>query len=151
MSDAPDTAEVAVRLSMAIKRLRARLREEAGISTSGFTISQLATLHRVITEGPVTAAKMAAAEHVSQQAIAQSVAALKEAGLVQSERDASDGRKLLISATASGREMYESLSASRKAWLAQAIDVVVGPGERRELEAAIALLERLAAADPGVG
>jgi len=147
MSDARDTAEVAVRLSVAITRLRSRLREEGGISTSGFTISQLAILRRVIVEGPVTAATMAAAEHVSQQAIAQSVAALKEAGLVQGERDAADGRKLLISATASGREMYETLSASRKAWLAQAIDAVVGPGERRDLDVAIELLERLAGAE----
>jgi DNA-binding MarR family transcriptional regulator len=149
MSGTRDTAEVALRLSVAIKRLRARLREEAGISTSGFTISQLAILHRVIAEGPVTAATMAAAEHVSQQAIAQSVAALKEAGLVKAERDAADGRKLLISATATGLEMYETLSASRKAWLAQAIDSVVGPGERRDLDVAIGLLERLAAADLG--
>jgi DNA-binding MarR family transcriptional regulator len=149
MSDASETAEAAVRLSVAIKRLRARLREEAGVSRSGFTISQLAILHRVIVEGPVTAATMAAAEHVSQQAIAQSVATLKEAGLVQGARDAADARKVLISATAAGVEMYETLSTSRKEWLARAIDTVVGPGERRDLDVAIELLERLAGADLG--
>jgi DNA-binding MarR family transcriptional regulator len=151
MSDARDPAEVAVRLSVAIKRLRSRLREEGGISTSGFTISQLAILRRVIVEGPATAATMAADEHVSQQAIAQSVAALKEAGLVQGERDAADGRKLLISATVTGREMYKTLTASRMAWLDRAIDAVVGPGERRDLDVAIELLERLAGVDLGAG
>lgn len=142
-----DTAELAVRLSVAITRLRSRLRDEAGMTSSGFTISQLAILRRIIGEGPTTAVALAAAEHVSQQAIAQSVAALKEARLVRGERDAADGRKILISATAAGRDLYESLLASRKAWLVQAIDAVISRDERAALDVTIELLERLAGAD----
>jgi DNA-binding MarR family transcriptional regulator len=142
-----DTAEVAVRLSVALTRLRSRLREESGITTSGFTLSQLAIIQRILDVGPATAASLAAAEHVSQQAIAQSVAILKEAGLVEGERDATDGRKVLISVTDAGRELFESLLASRKAWLVQAIDTVIGPKERPNLDIIIELLERLAGAD----
>jgi DNA-binding MarR family transcriptional regulator len=142
-----DTAQTAVRLSVALTRLRSRLREEAGMTSSGFTISQLAVLKRIIDGGRTTAATLAAAEHVSQQAIAQSVAALKAAGLVRGERDATDGRKMLISVTDAGREMFEALWASRKAWLVHAIDAMVGPDERRDLDTAIELLERLAGAD----
>ena len=93
------------------------------------------------------AASLALSEHVSQQAIAQSVAALKEAGLVQGERDPTDGRKVLICATPAGREMHDSLKAPRKAWLVRAVDTVIGPDERPNLDIAIELLERLAAAD----
>ena len=56
----------------------------------------------------MTAAALAAAEHVSQQSISQGVATLKEAGLVQSERDATDGRKVVISLTPAGQDMFES-------------------------------------------
>lgn len=129
-------------------RLRSRLRAEVGIPTSGFTISQLAILQRVLEGGPATAAAMAAAEHVSQQAIAQSVTALKAAGLVSGERDANDARKVLISATDAGRELFASMLASRQAWLARAIDAVVPPEERAVLEKAVDLLARLADADP---
>jgi DNA-binding MarR family transcriptional regulator len=145
--DESNTAEVAVRLSVAMSRLKSRLREEAGMTRSGFTISQLSILHRILDKGPATAASLAAAEHVSQQAIAQSVAALKEAGLVRGDRDATDGRKVLISVTDAGRELFESLLNSRKAWLVQAIDAMVGPEERPKLDIAIELLERLAGAD----
>jgi DNA-binding MarR family transcriptional regulator len=141
------TAEVAVRLSVALKRLRARLREEAGITRTGFTLTQLALLSRLIDEGPATATSLAAAEHVSQQAIAQSVATLKAGGLVQTEPDAGDRRKIMISATDTGRDRRESLLASREAWLVRAIDRIVGPDERPALDVAIELLERLAAAD----
>jgi DNA-binding MarR family transcriptional regulator len=149
-----ETAEVALRLSVAVTRFRSRLREEAGMTSSGFTISQLAVLKHILEEGPTTAASVAAAEHVSQQAIAQSVAVLKTAGFVRAERDATDGRKMLIRVTAAGQEWFESLLASREAWLMRAVDAVVGPAERPTLEAAIELLERLAGADlslePGV-
>src|ERR1700722_1936002 len=94
-----DASELAVRLSVAMNRLRARGREEAGQTTSGFTLSQLAVLTRVLESGPTTSAVMAAAEHVSHQSIAQSVAILKDAGLVRGLSDATDSRKVLISAT----------------------------------------------------
>lgn len=121
------------------------------MTSSGFTISQLAILQRILNEGQVTAASLALAEHVSQQAIAQSVAALKEAGLVKGERDATDGRKVLMSATPAGQDLFESLMASRRAWLVRAIDKVIGPDERQDLDVAIELLERLAGADLSSG
>jgi DNA-binding MarR family transcriptional regulator len=150
MSDSaarPDTAQLAVRLSVAVTRLRSRLREEAGMTSSGFTVSQLAILQRILDEGPMTAAALAAAEHVSQQSISQGVTTLKEAGLVQGRPDVTDGRKVVISLTPVGRNMFESLLASRKAWLVQALDVIVTPDRREDLETTIALLEALAGAD----
>jgi DNA-binding MarR family transcriptional regulator len=119
------------------------------MTSSGFTLSQLAILQRVIGEGPTTAASLAAVEHVSQQSIAQSVATLKAADLVQTERDATDGRKIRISATESGHKFFQSLMASRKAWLAQAIDTMIGPNERQSLDITVAMLELLAGADLG--
>ena len=141
------TPEVAVRLSVAVKRLRSRLREEAGVTRTGFTLTQLALLSRLIEEGPTTATSLAAREHVSQQAIAQSVVTLKAAGLLQTEPGVSDRRKIIISVTRAGRDQHESLLATREAWLARAIDTIIGPQERAALDTAIQLLERLAAAD----
>jgi DNA-binding MarR family transcriptional regulator len=141
------TAEVAVRLSVALKRLRSRLREEAGITRTGFTLTQLALLTRLIEEGPATATALAATEHVSQQAIAQSVAALKAGGLVSTEPDATDRRRIMISVTRAGRDQHDALLASREAWLVRAIDKVIGPEERASLDTAIELMERLVAAD----
>ncbi|WP_052849640.1 MarR family winged helix-turn-helix transcriptional regulator [Streptomyces avicenniae] len=143
----PDTVETAHRLGVAITRLRSRLREESGTHDTGLSISQLSVLRRVIDEGPVTAAYLAGAEHVSPQSIAQNLAALKEAGLVTARRDPADGRRTLISAHASGDELVRTLRASRVAWLTQALDTLVGPEERPALDAALDLLERLAASD----
>jgi DNA-binding MarR family transcriptional regulator len=144
-----DVAETAQRLSLAITRLRSRLREEAGVLGTDLSVSQLAVLHQVLTDGPVTAAGLAVALHVTPQAIAQNLAALKAAGLVLTERDPGDRRKTLITATAAARRLYTSLRASKQSYLIRAIATHIAPHERADLNRAIELLERLAAAHPG--
>jgi DNA-binding MarR family transcriptional regulator len=134
----------AVHLAMAVSRLRSRIRIEAGLRSTGIPISQIAVLARIIDEGPTTAAALAAGEHVTQQAIAQSLATLRERGLVDKRADPSDGRKSLVTATAAGRELMETIAASREEWLTQAINAVVKPEERVLLREAIGLLERIA-------
>jgi DNA-binding MarR family transcriptional regulator len=138
----------AERLQHAMKRLRARLRSESGQLATGLTPTQRAVLATVVRQGPLTAAHIAELEHVSPQSIAQTLAELKASGLVRSEPDPQDGRKKLISAETSAGELIDSLMASRSSFLARAIDQVIAPGERGDLEQAIGLLERLATADP---
>jgi DNA-binding MarR family transcriptional regulator len=140
----PNEASDAVRLGIAVSRLRSRIRIESGLRSTGIPISQLAVLARIINEGPTTASALAAGEHVTQQAIAQSLATLKERGLVEKQADPSDGRKSLVSATASGRELMETITVSREEWLTRAVDAAVKPGERPLLAEAIELLERIA-------
>ena len=142
-----DTAAAAQRLSVAITRLRFRLREEAGLDGTQLSASQQSVLWQILQEGPVTAAGLAAAQHVSPQAIAQNLAVLKEAGLICTERDPADGRKTLITASESSRQLVTSVRASKESYLARAIDALVSPQERADLDRAIDLLERLAAAD----
>ncbi|MEV2189705.1 MarR family transcriptional regulator [Streptomyces phaeochromogenes] len=145
------SAETAQRLQDAMKRLRARLRSESGQHAVGLTATQLGVLVSVVREGPVTAARLAALEHVSAQAIAQSLAVLKAAGLVHGEPDPEDGRKKLMSADPSATELIDKLLNGRSSFLARAIDQVVAPDEREDVEKAIELLERLAEVDLGGG
>ena len=141
------TAETAVRLAVAVKRLQARIREEAGVTSTGLSVAQVSIFSRLVHEGPATAASLAVAEHVSQQAIAQSLAGLKAGGLVSVTPDPADGRKSLLEVTAAGRALYETSMASRDDWLIRAIESAVPPGERAGLDHAITLLERLGQVD----
>ncbi|MFD7493564.1 MarR family winged helix-turn-helix transcriptional regulator [Streptomyces sp. NPDC059832] len=141
------SAATAQRLNDAMKRLRARLRAESGQHATGLTATQLGVLASVVREGPVTAARLAALEHVSAQSIAQSLAVLKAAGLIHGEPDPRDGRKKLMSADPTATELVDKLLAGRATFLVRAIDQVVAADERKDMEKAIDLLERLAAAD----
>src|SRR5690242_10312589 len=139
-----DNSRVAVDLAEAITRLRLRMREEIGVGETGLSLSQARVLGRIVREGPTTAASLASAEHVSQQAIAQTLAPLKKAGLIDTRRDPDDGRKTLVEATADGRKLRQGLMRNRDAWLVRAIDATIDDGERAELERAAQLLARLA-------
>ena len=90
--------ELAIRLALAVKRLRARLRETWPSPVQSLPTSQLAILKRLRDDGLTTAATLAVAEHVSQQAIAQQVATLRHAGLVRTARDRNDRRGGLCAA-----------------------------------------------------
>ncbi len=136
----------AVRLALAVKHLRVRLQEAALAGATGVSLSQLSILRRLRNEGAATTAALAAAEHVSHQAVAQNLTGLKEMGLIEATPDPHDGRKKLISVTVAGQALFESASVSRNAWLAEAIDSTITAGELPDLDKAIELLERLAAA-----
>jgi DNA-binding MarR family transcriptional regulator len=114
------------------------------MSSTGWTISQLSTLARIIERGPVTASALAQLEHVRPQSIAEIVSTLKADHLVRTEPAPTDGRKVLLIATDEGRDVIQSVTASREAWLAQAIDTVVKPDEMPILTQTIDLLNRLA-------
>lgn len=139
----PAADPLAVRLAVAIKRLRARFREAAWAGVE-LPIAHVAVIKRLRDDGPTTASALAAAEHVTHQAIAQTFAALKHTGLVRSEADPTDGRKSIVSVTPAGNRLFESAIASRDAWLARAIESVVSPRERTAFGKSIELLERLA-------
>ena len=142
-----DTGRVAVDLAEAISRLRLRLREEAGLGTTGLSLSQARLLGRIIRDEPTTAVSLAAAEHVSQQAIAQTLVPLKDAGLITTRADPEDGRKTLVEASATGRKLRKSWLRSRDAWLVRAIDATIEDDERAALDKAAELLVRLSEAD----
>ncbi len=149
---APHTSreDLAIRLVLAVKRLRARLRETWPSPVQSLPTAQLAILKRLRDDGPTTAATLAAAEHVSQQAIAQQLGAPPAAGLVKTKRDPSDGRKTLVSITKRGLQLFDAAAESRNAWLMRAIAAHVPVKEQAALTKAIELLERLASADAGV-
>ncbi|HXO49511.1 MAG TPA: MarR family transcriptional regulator [Mycobacterium sp.] len=97
--------DVARRLPRAIVRLRARLRAESALGEMRFTWSQVSTLGRNAEDGTATVSALAVAEHVRPQSMAETVAALRNAGLVAAKSDPRDGRKTLMSVTPAGRKL----------------------------------------------
>jgi DNA-binding MarR family transcriptional regulator len=139
--------ETAIELMTAMIRLRARLRTESAPSAMPWSWSQLTTLSRIAQDGPTTTSALAKAEHVRRQSMAETVAMLRKHGLISSEEDPSDGRQTLLSATAEGRALTESIPAAREAWLNVAIETALEPAEREVLQQAAALMNRLADSD----
>src|ERR1700757_1405758 len=99
---APLSRDVARRLPHAMVRLRARLRAESTPRDMRWTWSQISTLNRIAEEGPKKVSSLGDGEHVRPQSMAETVAALRQEGLIIGKPDPADGRKTLMSITAAG-------------------------------------------------
>jgi DNA-binding MarR family transcriptional regulator len=141
---APLPRDVARGLPRAMIRLRARLRAESAPDDMRLTWSQISTLLRIAEEGPITVSALAVAEHVRPQSMAETVAALRQEGLVSAKSDPTDGRKTLMSITPAGRRLISNIGPTREDWLEAAIDQHLTVSERRTLLKAVDIMQRLA-------
>ncbi|MFD6530979.1 MarR family winged helix-turn-helix transcriptional regulator [Streptomyces sp. NPDC060184] len=138
------SADLALELVRSMDRLRGRIRSETGMRAGPWSRSQLAALSRVVAGGPTTTSDLAAAEYMKPQSMAQTLAVLEKHGLVARDPDPADGRRVLFSATARGREEAGRWLRAREAWLSDAIDLTLTDGQRSGLAELIHLLGSLA-------
>ncbi len=131
---------------LAVGRLARRLRQlVAGQQhTDGISFTETAVLNRLERDGPASPGALAGTERVTIQAIAGVVTALARRGLVRRTRDAADGRRSVVSITASGRAALDSREELIMRRLRDALANEFTDAERRCLADAVPLLERLA-------
>jgi DNA-binding MarR family transcriptional regulator len=136
-----DSASVASDLRVVLGQLMRRLRVE-----HPFSISQGAVLGRLDREGAQSVSDLAQKERMRPQSMAQIVIDLQRDGLVERNPDPSDRRRALVSMTAAGRELLQTMRQRREGWLVRAIEEL--PEEDRAVvERAVVLLAHLAEAD----
>jgi DNA-binding MarR family transcriptional regulator len=126
--------ELRLVLGQLVRRLRAEY---------SFPVAQATVLSRLSREGAQTTSALAAAERVRPQSMAQTLAELETAGLIERRPDATDRRRILIELTERGRERVLEERGKREGWLAAAIAAELSEEEQGTLHAAVPLLERL--------
>jgi DNA-binding MarR family transcriptional regulator len=126
--------ELRLVLGQLVRRLRAEY---------SFPVAQATVLSRLDREGPQTASALAAAERVRPQSMAQTLAELEAAGLIERRPDPGDRRSSQIELTKQGRDRVLEERGRREDWLAAAIAAELSPEEQRTLLAAVPLLQRL--------
>lgn len=136
-----EPARIAADLRAALGPLVRRLRQFR--PDDELTLSQTAALVRLDREGPATASELAAREGIRPQSMCTIVNRLEERGLVDRAQDPGDGRRIVVSLTAAGREGLTGARAERARRLTAAITEELSADEQRQLAAALPLLERV--------
>jgi DNA-binding MarR family transcriptional regulator len=142
MEQVSESAVAAARdLRVMFSRLRRRLLEVA--TAEDLTPSQTAVLIRLVKDGPASTSQLAGAERVRPQSMATTLSGLDRHGLIARTPDPEDGRRQLITLTPVGRRHAENDRRVRDEWLVRAMQDRYTEPERRVINDALALLERI--------
>lgn len=138
-------AGLAAELRVAVARLRRRLanEREPGNDLGIGVMAVLACLYR---NGEISVGELAAFERVQPPSMTRAVRKLEDKGYVARRSCESDGRLVLVSLTAAGRDLVLADRRRRDEWLACRLRALT-PAERATLRAAAPLLARIASED----
>lgn len=121
--------------------LRRRLRQNPVADV--LTFPQMAALSRLDRGGPATGADLARQEQISPQSMGATIGELEARGFITRQPDPTDGRRILLSISASGRREVNRRRDARveqlTAGLADFTDAEIA-----QIAAAVPLIERLA-------
>jgi len=136
---AASTADLAVRLRLAVTRTARRLRQEADSRLTPSTAAALASVER---RGPLTPSELAAIEGIQRPTATRVIARLEEDGLLVRAPDPGDRRSSLVSVTAEGRALLRQARNRKTAYLAHRMRHLPAD-DLAALERAADVLERM--------
>jgi DNA-binding MarR family transcriptional regulator len=133
--------ELAHQLRQTVLRLARRVRAER--ADDAMSDGRLSVLFSLVNDGAQTLGSLSERERVTPPSMNRTINALVEAGLVTRVTDATDGRKVSISASEAGTRLVRETRRKRDAWFSSRLAGLT-PDERATLEAAAPILRRLA-------
>lgn len=107
------------------------------------TTSQSETLSLLGQAGPLSVAELAARRNVRHQSMRLVASQLESEGLISKMPNPADGRSQLLSITENGRAELSRARQARTLQIANLIEQRLSEKDRRTLEAAIRVIERL--------
>jgi DNA-binding MarR family transcriptional regulator len=132
---------LASELRIAVMRLARRLRRER--ADDSLTTTQLSALATIERAGTISLGELAALEYVQPPSMTRVVASLEQLHLVRRAPHATDGRQVVLEATAAGRRLLTVDRQRRDAWLCQRLREL-SADDRDTLRDAARIIERLA-------
>jgi DNA-binding MarR family transcriptional regulator len=129
-------------LRIALLKLSRQMRKQnAAMPYSQTELNIIGHLDRLHTVLP---SELSVLEHISAQAVSQSLNNLAANGIIIRESDHTDKRKIKITLSGLGREKLKALRQQRDEWFMQAIKTQLGAAETEQLINSIHLFQKLA-------
>ena len=142
MSTPSGANELAHQLRLTVLRLARRVRAER--ADDAMSDGRLSVLSLLANQGAQTLGSLAESERVTPPSMNRTINALETAGLVARTPDASDGRKVFVTATENGFAVVKETRRKRDAWLHSRLSALTAE-ERRTLEEATVILRTMVA------
>ncbi len=138
--EAAATRRLSEDLRLACMRISRRVRFESDHEVAPHQFSVLSRIE----DGPLTPRALADIEKVSAPSMTRTVGCLVEDGLAERAAHPDDGRQVLVTITAQGREVLRATRARRDAWMVARV-AELSAQERATLVDAAKILAEIAA------
>lgn len=138
--EAAATRRLSEDLRLACMRISRRVRFESDHEVAPHQFSVLSRIE----DGPLTPRTLADIEKVSAPSMTRTVGCLVEDGLAERAAHPDDGRQVLVTITAQGREVLRATRARRDAWMVARV-AELSAQERATLADAAKILAEIAA------
>ncbi|GAA1246664.1 MarR family transcriptional regulator [Janibacter melonis] len=138
--EAAATRRLSEDLRLACMRISRRVRFESDHEVAPHQFSVLSRIE----DGPLTPRALADIEKVSAPSMTRTVGCLVEDGLAERAAHPDDGRQVLVTITAQGREVLRATRARRDAWMVARV-AELSAQERATLADAAKILAEIAA------
>lgn len=129
---------------LAVGRLARRIRRLFVDGGEGLAFLELGILDRLDREGPASPSALSENEGVTGPAIAEALRHLDSLGLVKRAKDPSDGRRVVVTITESGRRSLGERDAAVLVRIRDVLTEQLDPAEQSLLAAAVPLLQKVA-------
>ncbi|MEP7091149.1 MAG: MarR family transcriptional regulator [Nocardioidaceae bacterium] len=130
-------------LRISVMRLSRRMRSERDPDNELLPVGQLSVLGALFRHGECTVGELATLERVQPPSMTRTVNCLGDGGYVVRHRSETDGRRVVVALSDTGRATIAADRRRRDAWMAQRLRELT-PDERSLLRQAAPILERLA-------
>jgi DNA-binding MarR family transcriptional regulator len=137
----PDLAQVANEFRLVVGRIARRLRQAHAVGE--LTLSEVSVLARLDRQGAASPGVLADEERVRPQAMAATLAALEQRGLVLRHPDPLDGRRVTLTVTEAGRTLLSDRRSASTRRIETALAEHFTLAEQRRVGAVLPLLDRL--------
>jgi len=136
-------AAEALALRLSIGRISRRIRRIFTDSGEGAAFLELGILDRLSRVGATSPSSLSDDEGVTSAAIAEILRGLESRGLVARDKDPHDGRRVVVTLTASGAASLADRDAAVLSRLHKALQEVLSAGERAALPQLVTILEKV--------
>jgi DNA-binding MarR family transcriptional regulator len=136
-------SDLASSLRDIVSRMHKRLRREVK-SADNLSLTEITTLSYLYTNGSMYPSELAEATMVKAQSMSQIITHLEELEIITKTPSETDKRKVAISLTDFGRQMVEQTRYERDEWMDNAIEQNLSAAEKKTLQDAVMLMNKLA-------
>jgi DNA-binding MarR family transcriptional regulator len=137
-----DPERIGAALRLTVGRIARRLRQNHAVGE--LSLSEVSVLSRLERDGASTPSVLAEHERIRPQAMATTLAALEERGLVDRRPDVTDGRRVVMTVTEQGSAMVRHRRSESAQRVIEVLESAFSADELRVFDAVLPLLDRLA-------